>query len=290
MIITVTCNPAIDRTIYENKEVFDIGGKGINVSKVLRELGAKSIATGFVGKDNKDLVINDLNSLEIENHFIEVDGKVRTNTKRIINNNLIEENEDGPTIKQNDIDRLFSYLNSFNNELVIISGSAPSSADKNIYKDMIELLKKNNNYVILDCDKDLFRNALKAKPNVIKPNKDEICKYLNTDYDEDKVIEECKKLGIDLICLSLGADGAIFIGNDIYKCNPLKIEYSSAVGAGDTMVAAIAYSKVNNYDMERTMQLAMATASAACETEGTKPPKYSNIAEKLNDVIYTKQC
>ena len=290
MIITVTCNPAIDKTVYENKEVFDIGGKGINVSKVLKELGVKSLATGFVGKDNKDLVINDLNSLEIDNHFIEVNGKVRTNTKRIINNNLIEENEDGPIIKQDDIDRLFSYLSSFSNELVIISGSAPSSADKNIYKDMVELLKANNNYVILDCDKELFRNAVKAKPNVIKPNKDEICKYLNIDYDESKVIEECKNLGIDLVCLSLGADGAIFISDDIYKCNPLKIEYSSAVGAGDAMVAAIAYSKVNNYDMEKTIKLAMATASAACETEGTKPPKYSSIVRKMNDVIYIKQC
>lgn len=290
MIITITCNPAIDKTVYENKEVFDIGGKGINVSKVLKELGENSLATGFIGKDNKDLVINDLNSIGIDNHFIEVDGKVRTNTKRIVNNNLIEENEDGPFIKQDDIAKLFSYLESFSNELVIISGSAPSSADKNIYKDMVELLHRNDNFVILDCDKELFKNGVEAKPDVIKPNKEEICKYLNMDYNESEIIDRLKKLGIDLVCLSLGSDGAIFISEDVYKCEPLKIEYSSAVGAGDAMVAAIAYSKSHRYDIEKTIKLAISAASAACETEGTKPPKYKDIVSKLDDVIYKKQC
>lgn len=284
MIITITCNPAIDKTVYENKTVFDIGGKGINVSKVLNNLNTKSIVTGFIGNENKDLVVNDLNSLEIENHFIEVKGKVRTNTKYIRDNNLIENNEDGPNITSKDIENLFNYLSNFRNEVIVISGSAPKSTDKNIYRDMVSLLKKNNNYVILDCANDLFKNAIEAKPNVIKPNKEEICKYFNVEYDKELIINKCKELDIDLICLSLGEDGAIFIGNEVIECKPLKIKYSSAVGAGDAMVASIAYGKVNNYDLVETIKLAMACASAACETEGTKPPEYDSIMMKINEV------
>lgn len=284
MIITVTCNPAIDKTVYENKTVFDIGGKGINVSKVLDKLKTKSIATGFVGKENMQLVIDDLNKLNIENHFIEVDGKVRTNTKLIVNNTLTEQNEDGPTITSDEINKLFDYLKTFKNEIVVISGSAPSSADKNIYKDMVTLLKDNGNFVILDCDKELFKNAIEAKPNVIKPNKDEICKYFGIEYDEDEIIRRCKKLDIDFICLSLGSEGAIFIIEDVYKCKALKVNYSSAVGAGDAMVAAIAYSKLNGFDNSKTIKLAMAAASAACETEGTKAPEYDDIITKYKEI------
>lgn len=281
MIITITCNPAIDKTIYEDKTVFDVGGKGINVSKVLNKLNTKSIATGFIGKDNKDTVINDLNSINIENHFIEVDGKVRTNTKRIINNNLIEENEDGPIITKNDIDRLFNYLINFKNEIVIISGSVPSSVDRSIYKDMIKLLKNNDNFVILDCDADLLKYAIEAKPNVIKPNKNEICKYFDIEYDEKEIIKRCKDLGLELVCLSLAENGAIFIGSEVYKCEALRIKYSSSVGAGDAMVAALAYSKLNHLDIKKTIKLAMAAASAACETQGTKAPEYKDIMSKF---------
>ena len=284
MIITVTCNPAIDKTVYEDKTVFDIGGKGINVSKVLNKLGSKSIATGFVGKDNMNLVIDDLNKIGIENHFIEVDGKVRTNTKLIVDGALTENNEDGPKITSEEIEKLFTYLKTFSNDIVVISGSAPSSADRNIYKNMIELLKDNNNYVILDCDKDLFKNAIEAKPNVIKPNKEEICKYFGIEYNEEEIIEKCKDLGIDFICLSLGEDGAIFIGDQIYKCKALPIKCSSTVGAGDSMVAAIAHSKANAFDVDKTVKLVMAAASAACETEGTKAPEYDSIMEKYNDL------
>lgn len=281
MIITITCNPAIDKTVYENKTIFDVGGKGINVSKALKELKVESVATGFVGRENKDLVINDLNKNGIENHFIEVDGRVRTNTKRIIDNQLIEENEDGPFIEQKYIDALFEYLKQFKNEIVIISGSAPSSVNKNIYKDLIHLLKQNSNYVILDCSGELLRNGIEAKPNIIKPNKKEISEYFNMEYDEEIIIDKCKQLGIDMICLSLGDKGAIFIDNEVNKFDALKVNYKSAVGAGDSMVAALAYCKINNFDKEKTMKFVMSSSAAACETEGTKPPKYEDIICKL---------
>ena len=285
MVITITCNPAIDKTVYENKTVFDIGGKGINVSKVLKEFGIDSIATGFVGKENSKLIIDDLNNNNIENHFIEVEGYVRTNTKRIVQYKLIEENEDGPSITIDDENKLFDYISKFNNDVVIISGSCSIKEDKNIYKKLIDILKTNNNFVILDCAGDLLKNAVKAKPDIIKPNKDEICNLFDIEYNEETIIKKCRELDIDFICVSLGGQGAIFINNDIYRVKPLKINCVSSVGAGDAMVAALAYAKINGLNIEETIKIAMAASMAACETEGTKAPTYKEVMKKYRDIM-----
>lgn len=274
MIITITCNPAIDKTIKDNNTIFDIGGKGINVSKVLKSLGVDSICTGFIGKDNKNIIYDKLDELDIKHHFIEIDGAIRTNTKRIINNELIEENEKGPTPIKEDINNLINYLKQFKNEIVVISGSS----NVNIYYDLVKLLKKNNNYVILDADKDLLVDGIKGCPNIIKPNKDEISRLFNIDYDEKVVTKKCKELNMDLICISLGKDGALFINEDkVYKAKALDVKYASAVGAGDAMVASFAYSKLNNYDIKNTISLAIAASCASVETSGTKPPNKDKV-------------
>ena len=281
MIITITCNPAIDKTVYDNKTVFDIGGKGINVSKLLKNLDVDTLVTGFIGKENKDIIIDKLNELGIENHFIEIDGSVRTNTKKIINNELFEENEKGPTINDKDKDALINYLRQFRNEIIVLSGSCTL----NIYYELLKVLKDNDNYVILDCDGALLKDGIKARPNVIKPNKDEICRYFNCEYKEEKIIENCKKLGLDLICISLGKEGSIFVcGDKAYRINALDIDYKSALGAGDCMVGGIAYSKFNNLDIIETIKLAVACASAACETEGSKAPSKDSIFAKKERV------
>ena len=274
MIITITCNPAIDKTIKDNNTIFDIGGKGINVSKVLKSLGVDSICTGFIGKDNKNIIYDKLDELDIKHHFIEINGAIRTNTKRIINNELIEENEKGPTPIKEDINNLINYLKQFKNEIVVISGSS----NVNIYYDLVKLLKKNNNYVILDADKDLLVDGIKGCPNIIKPNKDEISRLFNIDYDEKVVTKKCKELNMDLICISLGKDGALFINKDkVYKAKALDVKYASAVGAGDAMVASFAYSKLNNYDIKNAISLAIAASCASVETSGTKPPNKDKV-------------
>lgn len=281
MIITITCNPAIDKTIYEDKVVFDAGGKGINVSKIIKNLGADSIATGFIGKKNKNIIIDELDKLNIKHHFIEIDGDVRTNTKRIINNDLFEENEKGPSISEDNKNQLIDYLKQYSNDIVVLSGSCTSD----IYYDLVKTLKDNNNYVILDCANELLVSGIKAKPDVIKPNKSEIIKFFNCEYNESEIIEKIKKLGLDFVCLSLGDSGSIFIyKNKVYKVKPEEVDYRSALGAGDAMVAAIAYSKLNNFDIMETIKLAVACASATCETEGSKAPNKQSVILKKEKV------
>lgn len=292
MILTITCNPAIDKTIKDNKESFNIGGKGINVSKVLNVLDTKSMVTGFLGKDNKDLFIEDLDSLKLSHHFVLVDGKARTNTKRIINNELIEENEVGPYIDEVSKCKLKDYLNTYMNSTIIISGSAGRNVDSTYYKELVNIAKSNGCYVILDASKDLLKEAINAVPNCIKPNKQEICELLNIEYDKELLIEKCKELlqtGIELIVVSLGTEGSIYICDEgIYEVDEIELNYVSSLGAGDSMVAALAYSKENDLSLIETIKLAVASARCSVEEVGLLNNK-EKVFEYMNNVEVKKR-
>ena len=287
-IITITCNPAIDRSIYEDREVFDIGGKGINVSKTLKVLGLDSICIGFVGKDNKDLLFNQLDDLNLKYHFIEVEGKIRTNTKRIINNELYEENENGPFITKDKTKELLDYISLFHDDIFVISGSISKNVEDDYYQRMIKLLKDNNNFVLLDCSGIQLKNGIKEKPNIIKPNIKEICELFDIEYDEELIIKKIKELDIDLTVLSKGKDGALFIKDDVYICEGMDVEYRSALAAGDSMVAALAYSKYKGLSLLETIKYVMATSFACVETEGSKAPLLERINYYLDKVVIKK--
>ena len=287
MILTITCNPAIDKTIIENKESFNIGGKGINVSKALNTFGIKSMSTGFLGKDNIKSFIDELDSLKIPHHFILVDGKTRTNTKKIIDNELIEENEVGPYIDVDNQNKLKNYLNTYMNSIIVISGSASKNINSTYYKELIEIAKQNNCYVILDASKELFKEGIKAIPNCIKPNKQEICELFNIEYDKDLVIEKCKELiktGIELIVVSLGKEGSIFITKDlVYEVKEIELNYVSSLCAGDSMVAGIAYGIENNLSLLETIKIAVASARCAVEEIGVFSNK-DKVLEYMKNV------
>ena len=139
MIVTITCNPAIDKTIYEDKTIYNIGGKGINVSKVLKQLDCDTLCLGFMGKDNSDLFLNELDKLNIKHDFVLIDGSIRTNTKRIIDNELYEDNEIGPEVNDIDKNKLFNKLEELNNDIAVISGSAPINVEDDFYEKLHEL-------------------------------------------------------------------------------------------------------------------------------------------------------
>ena len=288
MIVTVTCNPAIDSTINGEQIVNNIGGKGINVSKVLKSLNCECFCTGLLGKENGKFICDGLDELGISHHFIEVEGKVRTNTKRIIDKKLFEENEKGPEVASEKLEELKDYLKQFHDDIIVISGSAPANCDPHFYAELVKNAKQNHNYVILDCDKQMLKNALKQRPDAIKPNEDEILRLLEID-DKKKIIDEALKLDIDLLVVSLGSDGALFFKDGaVYRCQCPEVDYVSAVGAGDSMVAAMAYAKKNDYSFEEMIRLAMACASASVEMSGSNPPEKERINKFLDKVVIEK--
>ncbi|MDO5516668.1 MAG: 1-phosphofructokinase [Clostridium sp.] len=303
MIITVTMNPAIDKTadldqfVYRGlnrlKDVIvDAGGKGINVSKTIKALGGESIASGFCGKDDK-LIENMLNNENIKNDFVKIDGSVRTNLKVVEKGGILTElNEPGPEIKIEELNELTEKLERYagRDTLFVLAGSIPRGIDKTVYKDMILKLEKKGAQVFLDADGELFVNAVEAAPTIIKPNKFELEQYYGctAEAGEDELIKMGMDLldkGIKLVAVSLGQDGALFLTqNEKLKCPGLKVDAHSTVGAGDAMVAALAYGIDKNMDLKECVRLGIAASAGAVTTQGTKPPA-DELVQKLKDKV-----
>lgn len=292
MIVTVTMNPAIDKTIdiealeqgglnrIQHVE-YDAGGKGINVSKTIRELGGKSIATGFLAGNGGKTIENVLNTQGIENDFVWVEGETRTNTKVVEKNGTVTElNEPGPQISEAQIAQLMEKLMGYAKEdtLIVLAGSVPASVSRDIYKDMIEKLHGAGAKVLLDADGDLFVNALEAGPDIIKPNKVELEEYAGVGRNTPlkQIVGIAKNLlnkGVATVAVSLGSEGALLIRKDgQVKAPGLKVKAHSTVGAGDAFVAALAYSWDEGLDFTEMMKTCMATSAGAVTTIGTKPP------------------
>ena len=166
MVVTVSMNPAIDKTVEIpclqpgglnriTRVEYDAGGKGINVSKTIRELGGESIAAGFLGGNAGKMIENVLNEKQIRHDFIWVEGETRTNTKVFeINGAVTELNEPGPVIIPEQIEGLLEKLSGYadKNTLFILAGSIPNSVDKDIYARIIRLVHKKGAKVLMDAD------------------------------------------------------------------------------------------------------------------------------------------
>ncbi len=304
MIVTVTMNPAIDKTVdVEALErgglnrishvELDAGGKGINVSKTISQLGGKSIATGFIAGNSGKIILNVMNEWKIENDFIEVEGETRTNTKVFEKTGeLTELNELGPTVKEKDVELLLEKLDGYAGEdtLFVLAGSVPQGVEKDVYGRIIELVHKKGAKVLLDADGELFIKALEAKPDMIKPNRVELEQYAGLDYIASEqeiqlIAEGLMKKGIETIAVSMGKNGAIFV-TDGYKarCPGLNVKAHSTVGAGDAMVAALSYSFDQGLSLEETIKMCMAVSAGAVTTIGTKPPTRELVDSLIGQV------
>lgn len=305
MIVTVTMNPAIDKTVEIDtllpgglnrikKVEYDAGGKGINVSKTIRELGGVSIATGFLGGNAGKTIENVLNEKNIQNDFLWVEGETRTNTKVFEESGAVTElNEPGPVISEEQIKELLKKLDGYANEktLFILAGSIPNGVDKHVYADIIRMAHAKGAKVLLDADGELFRNSLTAGPDIIKPNRVELEEYTGIDYraSDEELLGMALKLmeqGIETAAVSMGKSGAMMIHGDYrVKCPALSVKAHSTVGAGDAMVAALAYSWDNGLDDEETTKLCMAASAGAVTTIGTKPPSRELVDTLKEQVI-----
>ncbi|MDF9837545.1 MULTISPECIES: 1-phosphofructokinase [unclassified Breznakia] len=308
MIVTVTMNPAIDKTAEVDEFIvgglnrlqntmINPGGKGINVSKTIQHLGGESIAMGFVAGASGRYIVDALNDYHIKNNMIEVVGNTRTNLK-ILNSKmkLTELNEEGPIITKEALDLLCNQIIQCVNQddIVVLSGSVPSTVTKDIYAEIIHKVKQKDVKVILDADGDLFKNSVVEVPTIIKPNRYELCQYFK--IDENCSLEELLNkgklfldAGIEMIVISMGSDGAVFMNNDhtaIVK--GLKVEAHSSVGAGDAMVAGIAYALERKFSFDDLIKLSVATSAGAVMTKGTQPADRKIVDDLMKKVQIQK--
>ena len=308
MIVTVTLNPAIDKTIAVDRLVYqglnriqsvetDIGGKGINVSKTIAELGGKSVATGFLGGHNGQMIDRILKEQGIFSDFVWVAGETRTNTKVVeADGALTELNEPGIFVDDESVQMLKEKLSGYASEdtIFVFAGSIPQGVTTEIYKELIGLVKKKSAYVIIDADGEVFSKALDAKPNVVKPNQMELEAFcdMKKEATVDELVDGAKEIqqkGIEQVVVSMGRDGAIFLmGRDVSICESIPVPVSSSVGAGDAMVAALAYGKEQQLQTEEIIRLCMAVSAGAVTTKGTKPPKKELVCELLKKVHIEK--
>ncbi|NRT78445.1 1-phosphofructokinase [Clostridium beijerinckii] len=290
MIYTVTFNPALDYVIKVDnfalgqvnrtkREDIYYGGKGLNVSTVLKNLGYESIALGFIAGFTGEAIEKGAETLGFSSDFIKVkNGLSRINVK-LKSNEETEINGQGPKIEKEDINELFKKLEKLTEkDILILSGSIPNTLNEEIYEKIMETLQEKNIRIVVDATKNLLLNVLKYKPFLIKPNNHELGEMFNVLLkDDDDIIYYAKKLqekGARNVLISMAGDGAILITEDkqILKSKVPKGEVKNSVGAGDSMVAGFiaGYLENNNYEKALKMGIATGSASAFSEELATK--------------------
>ena len=304
MIVTVTMNPAIDKTVEIErlrhgglnriqKVEYDAGGKGINVSKTIRELGGKSVAMGFLAGNSGKTIANVLGEKGIENDFVWVEGETRTNTKVYEKDGTLTElNEPGPAVTEAAVEKLLEKLEEYagKDTLFVLSGSIPDGVPKDIYARITRRVHEKGSRVLVDADGELFRIALEARPDMIKPNRVELEELfgLAADACDEELWKAARSLqnqGIETIAVSMVKEGAMFfIGEYQAKCPALSVKIHSTVGAGDAMVAALAYAWEQKTEKEKMVRMCMAVSAGAVMTVGTKPPS-AELVETLKKQV-----
>lgn len=275
MIYTLTLSPALDYDIYidnlnkselnsAKKINFRAGGKGINVSIMLKNLGIQNSALGFLAGFVGDFIKKDLLSKGIDSDFIDIDGINRINVK--INDDISETEISGvsPNISNDNIESLKSKLSILNEkDILVLSGSIPNGLLQNTYYQLSKLTKAK---VVLDTRgeyllENIYNNLL------IKPNISELENVFKIKFkDEIQIYKYCEKIlekGVLNIIVSLGKEGALLIKKGkMYKSNVPKGDYVNSIGAGDSMVAGFIYGYINNFSDEDILKFAVACGSA----------------------------
>lgn len=278
MIYTLTLNPSIDyvlrieqfddgQTIRSKSEEKYPGGKGIMVSKLLKNLGAKSINIGFLGGFTGEFIKNKLENLGVDQEFTKISDDSRINVKLKYDTET-EINAQGPQIKEEEIEDFLNYLDELEeDDFVIISGSIPKSLGDDFYRVIVNLLEMNNVRFALDTSgKKLFKLS-SYKPFLVKPNKDELSEIFEDKIDSDeKIVKYARKLidqGAENVIVSLGKDGSMFVDNNIaYKAKPIEGKLINSVGSGDSMVAGYIYGYMKGLSKIDSYKLAIACGSA----------------------------
>ncbi|KLI16278.1 1-phosphofructokinase [Brachyspira hyodysenteriae] len=300
MIYTLTLNPAVDYYMDMNKfeegELNKVnnsytlaGGKGINVSKVLKNFGIESIALGFCGGFTGEYIKTDLNKYGIKDNFISLAQNTRINVKIKTEKKETEIMGKSPKILPENIDELLSIIDNIqDNDILVLSGSVPSSVKEDIYKDIIQKTKsKNNVKIILDSRENAFKIAVKENVFLTKPNRKELSEYFGRDirtvYDIITYAKQLVEDGSENVIVSLGKDGSALVNKDgSYIGNAPDGKLISSVGAGDAMVAGIVYGISKNLSILDSYKYAIASGTATAFNEGlTTFEDMNNLLDKV---------
>ena len=300
MIYTVTFNPAIDYVVElvsfyigeinsTTREYMNLGGKGVNVSRVLTNLEVPNVALGFVAGFTGDALRNGLERMGVKTDFISLE---EGNTRINVNIKGVEEtdiNARGPEIPNSAIDELFKKLDNLQSgDTLVLAGSIPTSLPNDMYERIMERLYGKGIRFVVDATRDLLVKSLKYEPFLIKPNNHELGEIFGLELTKDNEIiyyaRELKKQGAKNVLISMAGDGAILVDeNDVaHKIGTPKGKVKNSVGAGDSMVAGFCagYLEKGDYKYALRMGTAAGSASAFSESLATK----QEVIDLLNKI------
>ncbi|MCL2350918.1 MAG: 1-phosphofructokinase family hexose kinase [Firmicutes bacterium] len=298
MIATVTLNPCRDRTIVIPRLAVgglnragsvrdDMSGKGINVSAVLRSLGVETLCLGFIFDQGADELTETLAAKGLRHDFVRAPGKIRTNLKifEAESRRMTEINEAGSPVPAERADELREKVRRSAREsaAVVLSGSAPPGVKADFYRELIEICREANPSaaIALDADGELLKNGLDARPDILKPNLCELENLLGKKFgggfaaERDNITRCCGELaretGAGLICVSMGAEGALLWSKDgVFFAKAPDVEVRSLQGAGDSMMAGLCAAYVTGKPPAESLRWAAAAAGGSVMREGTE--------------------
>ncbi|MCX6020130.1 MAG: 1-phosphofructokinase [Chloroflexi bacterium] len=304
MIITLTLNPAIDHTVVVDELApgdtnraresrTDIGGKGINVSRVLKVLGADSLAMGFVSGGLGRFIESTLNSLGIADDFIHTPGQTRTNITIVEKRREVTTtiNEAGPLTDAHYMTLLFNRLKKrlHPGDWLVIGGSIPPPLSSTVYADIIEFAKSRGAITVLDADGEALARGIGASPFMVKPNRKELQRLLGRDPRKVETMveaaEQIRSAGIHTVVISRGVEGAVAVDDSGgFQATPPLVQAVSAVGAGDSMVAGMVQVLSNGGDLGEALKLGAAAGTATALAPGTQLCLRSEVERLLAEV------
>ena len=283
MIYTVTFNPAIDYVVRMSNELLPgmtnrsdseecyFGGKGINVSTILQNLGIENTALGFVAGFTGKAIEESVRRKGIHADFVELDEGISRINVKIKGQAETEINAQGPRISEDAQKKLFDKINALKDgDILILAGSIPNSLPSDVYERIIALVNDRKIEVVVDATKDLLKNVLKYHPFLIKPNNHELGEMFGTVLTTDDEIEahakKLQELGARNVLISMAGDGAMLISEDgqKFRMGVPKGKVRNSVGAGDSMVAGFiaGYHKYKSYEEALKMGTAAGSATA----------------------------
>lgn len=304
MIYTVTLNPALDKTVTIPRFALDSvnriselredpGGKGINVSKVIAKLGGTSRAIALLGGAVGEKIELALEGMGIDVWAFEANGETRTNTKVVdpVLDTHTDINEPGPEATLALLDGMLASLADAIQEgdIVVLSGSLPKGAPVATYETWCRTCSGAGAKVFLDADGDALSHGLKALPYLAKPNDAELSRICGRELkDVTAIASEARAIverGVSRVVVSMGGAGALFAesGRTLLAHSP-KVPVGSTVGAGDSVVAALAFAEERGMSLEETARLSMATGAANVMQSGTQAAERELVDSLLDKV------
>ncbi|UJS28354.1 1-phosphofructokinase [Macrococcoides canis] len=283
MIYTITLNPSIDYVMFTDG--FEAGalnrahttykfagGKGINVSRVLKSLNTESTVLGFLGGFPGQFIEDKLKASDIQVDCVQVESDTRINVK-LKGASETEINAPGPDINEGHIEQLMNKLKTLtSDDTVVIAGSIPSSMPADIYAQIAELCHDKQIKFVVDAEKALLNSVLNYNPLFIKPNIVELEEMFNTTLSTDEAIYEAAKQllhkGAQMVFVSMGGDGAMLVTEDrCLKATVPKGQVVNTVGSGDSTVAGMVAGLTNGLSLTSAFKQAIACGTATAFTE-----------------------